>query len=171
MTNRLAIGVTLILAGTFILLNYFGASTADTLKTISYLMMFYGVMTVLTSMQDLKRGNLFFVGIVLNGGIFLYIINSYEILNWYNLVLPALLYVVGASSLLLFFENTKEKIFLFRSLFFLLLSTMSIIFFDWNIIQVAHRVSIILLDYWQLLLILFGVIIITGGSRKRLPSS
>lgn len=160
MNNYLAIGSTLFFAGIFIFLNFVGLTNTSFLKGFAFLFMFYGLITIITLFQSGNRGKLFFATVFLNIGIILYVIENYEILNYYNIILPSILFVIGAGLFVVYLENLSEFPILVSALFFMVLSLIAILMFDNRIVQFAHRVTLIIFDYWPLFMILFGLVLI-----------
>lgn len=169
--NLFAIGSSLIFWGFLIVFNFFELANLDSMKTFAFMLIFYGLITIIISFKFLHRTQLFLTSVCLNTGILLYIISHYEILNWYNLALPSILYVISGGFIILYLENTVTKSFLAASIFFFTLSLTSIIYFkDSWIVQFAHKTTLTLLYFWQIFLILIGILLAIGKS-KRLPSA
>lgn len=164
--NSFALGSSLILWGLMTMFNFFGLTNVDLIKIFSFVFIFYGLVSIITSFKTIRRTQLFLTSLFLNTGILLYIISHYEILNWYNLVLPSILYFIGAGFLLLYIESYSGKSILVTSVFFFILSAVSIFFYKSNwIVQFAHKITLTLFSSWSFILILFGVLLIIGKTK------
>lgn len=165
--NLFVIGSSLIFWGFLVVLNFFKLANLDSIKVFSFVLIFYGLITIISSFKVIHRSQLLLTSIFLNTGILLYIISHYEILNWYNLALPSILYVISGGFVILYLENSVAKSFLAASIFFFALSLISIIYFnDSWIVQFAHKTTLTLLYFWPMFLILFGILLIIGKSKR-----
>lgn len=169
--NLFAIGSSLIFWGFLIVFNFFEFANLDSMKILAFVLIFYGLITIIISFKFLHRTQLFLTSVCLSTGILLYIISHYEILNWYYLALPSILYVISGGFIILYLENTVTKSFLAASIFFFALSLISIIYFkeSW-IVEFAHKTTLTLLYFWSIFLILIGILLAIGKSQ-RLPSA
>jgi|GEM_PF-4779040 len=165
--NLFAIGSSLIFWGFLVVLNFFKLANLDSIKVFAFVLIFYGLITIITSFKVLHRTQLLLTSIFLNAGILLYIISHYEILNWYNLALPSILYMISGGFVILYLENSVVKSFLAASIFFFALSLISIIYIkDSWIVQFAHKATLTLLYFWPIFLMLFGILLVIGKSKR-----
>lgn len=163
MLNYLALGISLIVYGGLSILNYFGYFLINEIKSIAISLMLFGLISVVRSLNKLKRSSLLLISFVFNTGVLLYFLEQYEILNLYDIILAAVLYFIGGGFFLVFVENLKETRILIFASFFLLLSFLAIIFHDavW-LLKFANRVTLILFDFWPFLLIILGIVLVSG---------
>jgi len=167
MNNYLAVGSSLFLYGMVVLLNLLQLTHLSQEEVFSIILIFYGLITFVKAFDKLKRSGLFLTSVLMNVGIILFVLTHYEILNWYDVITPSLFYVVGSGLIILYLENTSQKIFAFTAAFFLILSFVSIIYLKsmW-VIAVMHRITLILFDFWPLFFILFGVMLIVTKPNR-----
>lgn len=170
MNNFIAIGTTVFLYGVLTLLNYFRVTYLDQEEIFSIVFIMYGLVAFIKAFHKLKRGGLFFTSVIMNIGIILFILTNYEILNWYNVVTPSIFYITAAGLLILYIENTSEKVFLTGSIFFFVLSLTTVMLEGTvGIVDYANKITLILFEFWPLFLILLGVIMIV--SKPHIKSS
>jgi len=148
----------LIFVGLFILAVDYNFYEIDYKSVLEYLFLFWGVVLVLTSMNDNSRGLLFLGSLIFMAGIVLLVINEFEILNPLKIVLPSVLLSFGAAFFLLFVQNHKEKVFLFTSIILFGISILLIVLLkDHQLYNIANRVSFLILEFWPILLTLIGL--------------
>lgn len=160
MINFLAIGSSIFLYGIITLLNYFRFAHLNQEEVFSIVLIFYGLVTFVKSFHKLKRGGLFLTSIFMNIGIVLFVLTNFEILNWYDIVTPSILYIVAAGFVTLYIENTAENILLITAALFFVLSLLSVLFAEVGFIYLMHSIALILFDFWPLFFILFGLMLI-----------
>ena len=96
----------------------------------------------------------------------MYVINNYEILKPSSAIFASILFITGSSFIILFIDNTKEKAFLYSGILLLAVSYSVItVFKNLEIIKTANSLSNLVLDYWPVFLLLFGINILL--MRKR----
>lgn len=172
MTNYFSVGISFIFYGILILSNNFRITHLEQEEVLSLVFIVYGLTAFIKSFDKLKRGGLFLTATILNLGIIFFILTHYEILDWYNVVTPSVFYIIGAGLIVLFIENTSEKVFAFSGVFFLSLSFLTVVFVDHlGVINIIESITLILFDYWPLFLILFGVMMLTRRNSSDLSSS
>lgn len=164
--NFILLGFSLIIIGIFFLLRFFEIINTPFTLIASYVFIFYGIADVYFSFGTGYRGRLFFASIIFLSGIMMFVINNYEILYPSSAIFPSILFITGAGFLILFIDNMNEKIFLYSGIFLTLISLLSITFLkDSAIIQTANNISMLVLDYWPVFVLLFGINILL--MRKR----
>lgn len=168
MTNHIAIGIAMILYGVTTLLNFFGITHFTIEQTLSIVLILFGLISYLRSFHNLKRGGLFLISILMNIGIFLFVLTNFEILNWYNIITPSIFYVVASGLMLLYIENKNEFVFLISAIFFFVLAICSVVFVQTvSVVAYIHRITLILFDFWPVFLIIFGVLMMVNKPRRK----
>ncbi len=166
MVNYLALGISLVVFGSLSILNFLNVFRVNNIKVIAVSFILFGLVSVVDSLNKMKRSTLFLISMVFNVGIILLIQEYFEILNGYDIILSSVLYILGGGFLLIFLQNTSEKAPLYFSLFFLILSFISLHFFDDSyLIQFANRITLILFDYWPIFLLIFGIVLVAGKPK------
>lgn len=164
--NFILLGISLIIIGLFFLLRFFEIINTPFTETASYVFIFYGLTTVFFSFGTGYRERLFFASFIFLSGIMMFVINYYEILHPSSAIFASLLFITGGGFLILFIDNTNEKIFLYSGIFLFVISYISITFLkSFQIIQTANNISMLVLDYWPVFVLLFGINILL--MRKR----
>lgn len=99
----------------------------------------FGIPTVYFSLSDGKRSLLFTGAVIFFTGIVLWITAKYDVINTFGFIFTSILFITGGSFILLFIENTKQKIFLYSGLLLVFLAYFSTnLFKDWGIIYSAE---------------------------------
>jgi hypothetical protein len=100
-------------------------------------------------------------------GVILFIINQFEILNPVKILLPSILIITGTGFFMLYFDNTKESIFLVISIILFAISLFLIRFTGkYPVINQANRIVYIILEFWPVLLSLLGIGILADRNRR-----
>jgi hypothetical protein len=148
-------------------LKFFGIITTSTGKLVSYAFLLYGIVSVYMTMGTHRRAGLFLGTAIFLTGVVLFIIEYFDIIQPGILVLPSLLFIVGAGFLMLFFDDYSNRVFLYTSailVFFSFLSaflTRRVPLFGF-----AGRIASELLDYYPVFIILLGVYILLNRKRQ-----
>lgn len=167
MVNNFALGAVLFFYGMLSLLGFFNILNVDYTNQIAYSFLLFSTLSVVTKLDKLKRTSILLISIVFNAGLILLIHNNYEILNEYDLVLSIILLMTGSGFLLIFLQNTLEKTPLYISVFLLFFSFVTSAFYKTNvIIQFANKITLILFDLWPVFLIVFGILLVAGKSKR-----
>ena len=164
--NYTALGISLIFFAVLNILGYFSIIELNEKLIFAYTFIAYGLLTLLFSFHKVNRSTLFFSSSLAMFWVVLAVLNGYEILNEYNTALSSVLFIIGGGFFILFIESPKEFSFLIIALLSSAGAVVSALFIKSNIIiQFANRVTLILLDFWPVFLIIFGIIIIAGRKR------
>jgi hypothetical protein len=144
-----------------ILLKLWGIIDFDNNEIWGYGLIFYGISLVYISFGNNQRGRLFIGSIIFLAGLFLFIISKFEFFQVSILIIPALLLIFSISFFMLFLDNLKDKTVLLISVIFFIAGTIDTLyngeisistFFD-SILQIT-------LNYWPVVLIAIGIILI-----------
>lgn len=164
--NKSLFGLGLIALGVLLLLKYVGIISLDNDRLLGYFLFFYGVISAAKFFGSSQTGGLYISGISFICGVALLVVSYYEILSPQKLILPTILFSTGTGFILLFLNNTNEKIFLIIGSILLLSGTLSVQFFNSiNSIKLSNRIGIVVLQYWPVLLVLIGLGIIFNRNR------
>ncbi len=152
------VSIGLVVVGILILLGNYNMVIIETQVATTYLLLFYGLIFVITSMNGNSRGLLILGSLLFMAGLILFIVSEFEILNPVKTVLPSILISFGAAFFLLFVDNSKEKVFLFISVI-LMGTSVSLIFVlkDHYLYSLANSVSFLILEFWPILITLLGL--------------
>ena len=164
--NFIILGISLIIIGVSLLLVFFEIISTDFAEIISYVFIFYGIISAYFSFNTGYRGRLFFSSAIFLSGVLLFVINNFEIFDKSSLIFTAILFIIGASFIILFIDNTNERLFLYSGMALLILSYSSAVFYNnLQIIKTANSLAELLMEYWPVLLLLFGINILLNRKR------
>lgn len=156
------LALSLIVLGILLLLKLAGEIIAPYTDIYGNILLFYGIVSVFMNMGGRNKGGLFIGVLSFMIGVFLYVLNHFDIMSTNRMILPALFFVLASGFLFLFFDNFSEKTFLFISLFLILAGYLSSVFYDsseW--IRFSAESSKIILSQWEYLFIIIGLGVIT----------
>ncbi|MFC2084508.1 hypothetical protein ACFLS9_05580 [Bacteroidota bacterium] len=157
----------LVLIGILYLLRVVEIVSIDNNMILSCVFIIYGVSTLYLSIGARRKGLIFFSVSVFLIGIILLVVRQFEILNTSNIILPATYFVLGSSFLLLYVDNFIEKYFLVAAIVFYLFCYLAIALYKKvEIIELANRITLTVIDYWPSLLILLGIGIFLNRNKK-----
>jgi hypothetical protein len=166
--NKIILAITLIITGLLSFLKMIGSISMGYNEILGIGFVIFGFATVSVNLGKYKRGLLFLsAGIFVLGVIFI-VVNNYEIYVTNNLVFPSILIIIGAGLLILFIDNTKEKVFLYSAFLVMLLGVFSSYRIDiFSVSSIANSIGIVFVDSWQIFLIIFGVLILLSGKTSK----
>ncbi|HVO75991.1 MAG TPA: hypothetical protein VMT35_18350 [Ignavibacteriaceae bacterium] len=130
-------------------------------EIIGYIFIIYGLALVYTSMGKDKKLLLFIGSSLFLAGVFLFIINNFQLTGSSNPILTSIILIPGISFFILFIDDFSNKLFLILSAGFtavgllIIISTGSPTFssFFSSILYIAVR-------YWPVVLIVIGIALI-----------
>ena len=154
-------GSLFVLYGVLHIVNFLGLVSINENILLSELLILYGIVIVFRSIFTSKKGRLFFAGTIFLIGVILFVSNIYELIISNKFIVVSCLFILGTDLVILFFDNTKEKVFLITGVFVLSLSFLSLNFYN-SIprIPVLNSIGLILLDIWPALFFLTGIVIL-----------
>jgi len=130
-------------------------------------MILFGLFSTLFN-RGHQRNFIFLGGLVFMTGLILFVVNQYEILETTSLFLPSFFVVLGSGSLMLYIDNTKEKLFLVTALVLLFLGYITAISFKENALVIfANEVGITILTYWPFLFLVIGIYYLLKVRNKK----
>lgn len=128
---------------------------------VGLLLTAYGIVGVFINIGKSRRSWLLLANLLFFTGLFFLISDYYQIIEKDHLFFTLFLFVLANGSLLLFIENTKEKIFLILSfLFFVLSISAGEVVTLLAGFSTFSNIGLALLVYWPVFLILFGVAVL-----------
>lgn len=144
-----------------ILLKLWGIIDFDNVEIWGYGLIFYGISLVYLSFGNNQRGRLFIGSIIFLSGLFLYIINKFEFFRVTPLIVPGLLLLFSISFFMLFLDNYRDRTVLLISVLFFISGTIVTIYNGEISLPVFfNAVWHIILNYWPVVLIALGMILI-----------
>jgi hypothetical protein len=165
--RNILISLCLIISGLFVLGTSYNLITLNYTIFLEYILLFLGVTLVLTSANNSSRSFLFLGSLLFICGSILFVVDNFEILTPIKIVLPSILFAFGAAFLILYIDNTQEKIFLFISIILMGISLLVIILLKNNdLYSIANRVSFLILEFWPILVSLIGLGILLNRNYR-----
>ena len=150
-----------------ILLKIWGIIDFDNDEIWGYGLIFYGISLVYLSFGNNQRGRLFIGSIIFLSGLFLYIISKFEFFRIAPLIVPALLLLFSISFLMLFLDNYHDRTFLLISVLFFISGTIVTVYNGEISIPVFLNAAWhIILNYWPVVLIAVGMILIIHREKS-----
>lgn len=150
-----------------LLLKFLGIINITYYELAGYVLIFYGVGIVYTSMGLNKKISLFLGVILFFTGLLIFVINNYDITKFSNIVLPSIFFILGAGFLVLFIDDYDNKLlavisvifFISGIFFFLKLGTFSFSDFIKSILSIITK-------YWPLVLIITAIIVLLNKKQR-----
>ena len=123
-----------------------------------YVFLLYGVITFYQVFNNERREILIFVTILFLVGIELLVKANIEIYDARGFVLTSVLFLSGSVFLVLFLENTKEKIFVISGIILIVLSYLTITTFKkLGVFDLANKIANLFEFFWPVVLLIFGI--------------
>lgn len=166
LNNRTILSITFILYGIFSVLNLARVIPFTEERLTGAVFIFYGAVTVFLSFSNQKRENLVFASGLFLVGVILLVKSNFEIIDTRGIVFTSTLFISGALLLILFIDNTKEKVFLYSGIVLILMSYLSItVLKNIGLFEIANKAGDYFKYFWPVLLIVFGISIFINRSK------
>lgn len=145
----------------------FGIIDIPLVLITAIIFMVYGLASVIAAIGSQRKAFLFFSTVVFLIGILLYVTNQYLFMNSKALLFPSGLFIIGSAFLMLFIDDSTNKIFLYTSGILIFFSFISIwIARSLGIMNFINSFSSIILDYSPIFLILIGITILINRKKN-----
>lgn len=158
MNNKIITGLAFIILGGLLYITNSGYVNLDTKEVIGITLILYGISSVYISFNEGKRNALVLSTAVFLAGIIFIVTSRFELIDTRGLVFASILLIGGAVFLILFIENTKEKLFLAAAVILIALGYAATnIFKQLGILNTANNIANVVNDYWSIVLIAMGL--------------
>ncbi len=158
LNGKIITGLTFLVLGGLSYVTRTGFVNLSSEEVIGISFAFYGIPSVYVSLNDGRRSRLFVSTVAFFIGIIFIVTSRFELMDSRGLVFASILLIGGAAFLILFIENTKEKIFLAAAVVLIALGYASTnIFRQWGILDTANKIANFVDDYWSVILIVLGL--------------
>lgn len=124
--NKNLVAISLIILGAGLLLIWSGILIYDSEILLGLVLAAFGISNTNYSFRIGSRKVIILSAILFLVGVVLIVKNSYEIMDTRGLILVSILFISGASLLILFIDNMKQKTFLFSGFALIILSYFSL---------------------------------------------
>jgi hypothetical protein len=165
--NHLIITYLLVLVALSVLLKIIGIINISYADLAGYALIFYGIGTVYVSMGKNKRRILFMGAAAFLVGMILSITSNYDFLKLSNIVLPSIFIILGTAFLILFIDDSSNRLLLIISAIFLIFG---IFFFTklgtFNLSDFLKSTLSISLKYWPIIILITALILLLKKDNK-----
>lgn len=159
------LGVILIAIGLLLLMDQIGMMDLTFWNIITGFMILYGAVLVIRSFTAGDRSKVFWGTVLFLLGLYLMLDSMGLITPRYPVFIPAVFLIIGFSFLMMYIYNLRDWHLLIPTLFFIAIGFL-IIGDELSLFQ-AWRFEYYLLNFWPVLLILFGLGLIAKSRRRR----
>jgi hypothetical protein len=168
MNSKLIIIYLLVFAAVLILLRTAGTIEINNNELLGYVLMIYGLSLFYSSFIS-KQNILLFVGsAIFMSGVLFFIIGNFELANLGQLMIPAAIFILSISSLMLFISDKANRTSIYAAIILFaagigvlaLMGTQGIDKFFENTIIISEI-------YWPVLVILLAVVVLINRESKQ----
>ncbi len=159
------LGIILIAIGLLLLMDQIGMMNLTFWNVITGIMILYGAVLVVRSFGAGDRSKVFWGTMLFLFGLYLMLDSMRLITTHYPVFVPAVFLIIGFSFLMMYSYNLRDWHLLIPTLFFIGIGFL-IIGDELSIFQV-YRFEYYLINFWPVLLILFGLGLIARARRRR----
>lgn len=164
--SRSLLSYVFILVALFYVLKLLDVIPLSFMLVVAYAFIIYGVVSAYISLGTRQRAGLFLGTIIFLTGIALFTTENFTIIQPGMIVFPSTLFILGAGFLMLYINESSNRIFLYSSLLLIPLGLISI----WlvkrvAVIGLANRLAAGLADYYPVFIVLFGVYILSSKRK------
>lgn len=164
--NKNLTAISLIIFGAGSLLIWGGMLSYDSEILLGLVLTAFGLSNANYAFRSGSRKMIIFSSVLFLSGIALITKNSYDIIDERGLVMVSILFIGGASFLILFIENTKQKVFVYAGIVLILLSIISLtVLRELGLFKWLKVIGDMFEVFLPIILILFGMSIYI--SRKK----
>lgn len=158
--------MSLLIVGVLSLFKYFDVVLLSMEQLFGAAIIFYSLPTVYISLGSVRREKLVWATVLFCVGVIFIVKSYFEILDTRGIVFASILFSSGASFMLLYIENTNEKIFLISGLLMILLSYLSVTFFKkLGLFETVNKLGNLLEVFWPAVLIVLGITIFVNRKK------
>jgi hypothetical protein len=152
-----------------IILNLIGLINLDPNEIFGNGFVLYGILSAGISFRNQKKGILFVGSVSFLGGIILFIISSFDLVNTNSIVFPAFMFIFSAAFFMLFLDDLKNKVFLTVALVFFASGLVSTIFIgSISTFSFFNAIGEIIVRYWVVeLIIILAMILLSVIKENR----
>lgn len=152
-------GILFALTGISLFLIRFIPLGASPLDVIIYAMMLIGFVSVYFSFGVNRQGSLFVSSALFLIGAALFTVGQMDIISRQQVTLPAALIITGLSLVMLFVDETKNKVFLLTGLFLIICGAAFVYFRrSLSFISFANDVGYTLMNFWPVYILIIGTV-------------
>jgi len=166
LTYKKIFSMTLILAGFLILISEFIYLPIDITWIIGATFILQGLFSVIKSLNNDRRDLLFLFTILFMIGIIFIIKSNFNIRETREIVFTSILLISGGAFLMLFIENSKERIFALVGVIFFIVGYLSInLLRDYGLTKISNSLAKTAEDFWPIVLISSGLILFLNRKK------
>jgi hypothetical protein len=156
--NKKILAACIFLYGVLLLLRNSNLLNISIETVTGYVFLLYGVITFYQVFNNERREILIFVTILFLVGIELLVKANIDIYDTRGFVFTSVLFLSGSVFLVLFLENTKEKIFVISGIILIVLSYLTITTFKkLGVFDLANKIANLFEFFWPVVLLIFGI--------------
>ena len=156
--NKKILAACIFLYGVLLLLRNSNLLNISIETVTGYVFLLYGVITFYQVFNNERREILIFVTILFLVGIELLVKANIDIYDARGFVFTSVLFLSGSVFLVLFLENTKEKIFVISGIILIVLSYLTITTFKkLGVFDLANKIANLFEFFWPVVLLIFGI--------------
>lgn len=150
-----------------VLLTLFGIVDLNYSEIVSYVFLLLGISLFYPSYNKTDKIGIFFGSAIFLGGIVFFITNNFEIIDYYELLVPSLVIIISVSFLMIYLSDTKDKKFIWLALVMGVVGLFTI-FDRGNPSLKSFAVSLVSLlgKAWAIVIIMIITIIIIMNEKK-----
>lgn len=156
--NRILLAISLILIGIFFLIRWAGLVSFQTETAMGISLSIFGLLNANISLGNNNRKGFLISSILFLGGISLLVKSIFFLPDTRGLVLVSILFISGSALVVLFLENTTQKIFLWSGVLLIGLSIISLTLLRMiGLFRFTNQIANLFGVFWPIILTLFGM--------------
>lgn len=158
--------VLLVFTGILILLSELNVVNVTIDEILAMDISAFGILTVFIGFERGSRSLISIASTSFMIGVFLFILNNYEIFTNINIYTFALLFITATNFFLLFIDNPKSSSLLFSSILIYIAAVFSITFLeDSYIVYLSNGLIKMVISYWPLFILFVGINLVVDSKR------
>jgi len=158
LNNKILTGLAFIILGGLSYVNIAGYINLSSEAVVGITLIFYGIPSVYSALGSGKRDWLAISAVFFFVGVLFIVKYQYDLTDSQSMAFASILLIGGAVFLILFIENTKEKVFIVAAFLLLVLGyAATTIFKQCGILNTTNKIANIVDDFLPVILIVWGL--------------
>jgi hypothetical protein len=149
------------------LLRFFGIINISAENIVAYGLSSFGIVTVYFSLGTHRKGLLFTSTLFFLLGVIIYTTNHYTFMDSRVILVPAVLFLAGAGFLMLYIDDTSNRVFLISSAVLIASFIIyTVVGKNIRVLSLSSALTNFFLDYYPIFIILIGVSLLVNRRHK-----
>lgn len=150
-----------------LVLKFFGVLLISGSEILSYGLIFFGISSVFVSFGNKQKYSLFLGTVIFLTGLLIFFVERFLIFWSSPIFLSASAFILGISFLMLFFDELKNKTYLFIGIFFILAGfLLTLLFGHISLLLFVESIFDVAINYWLIVAIVLAILVLIRWQER-----